>query len=67
MARNGELIDKIISHLLANCDEILKDHQTKFCGPCGGSRVDLVYRNPASYELGVLLEQYSRESDHPPG
>lgn len=65
MARDGELIERIIAHLIANRDEILKDHQSKYCGPCGGSRVDLVYRNPASYLLGVMLDEHTRNTNHP--
>ena len=57
MDGNG-ILNEIVSFLLENEEALLKDAQYKVCGPCGGGRVDVVYRNPESYQLGRMLDVY---------
>lgn len=60
---DGTVLLKEIADLLKeNREQILMDHQFKHCGPCGGSRVDLVYRSPAAYKIGRLLDAYYKEN-----
>lgn len=51
-----------IAHFIADREaDLLMTQQSKFCGPCGGVKVDMVYRSPAAAELGRLIQEW-RES-----
>jgi len=51
-----EKLVNIIRLLLDNQDKILKDFQPDSCG-CNGGLPKYVYRNPAAYQIGNMLEQ----------
>jgi len=50
------LATEVIRLLNENADSILKDHQPSFCGGCTGATPKIVYKTPAAYRIGQLLE-----------
>ena len=50
------LATEVIRLLNENADSILKDHQPSFCGGCAGAVPKFVYRSPAAYRIGQLLD-----------
>ena len=54
------LLTQIVDLLLKNREDILMDKQFKHCGPCGGSRMDMVYKNPSCYQIGRLLDEFQQ-------
>ena len=46
----------ILRLLLDNKDKLLKDFQPNTCGNCNGGLPKYVYRNPAAYQIGQMID-----------
>jgi len=53
--QEGKLIN-ILQLLLDNREKLLKDFQPDSCN-CNGGLPKYVYRNPAAYKIGAMLEK----------
>lgn len=51
-------MEEIIQYLIDHKQEILFEKQFKYCVACHGPKLYDVFRSPACYELGALLEKY---------
>lgn len=52
-----EQLINIVRLLLDNREKLLKDFQPGTCGSCNGGLPQYVFRNPAAYKIGKMLDE----------